>query len=387
MEAGAGVENSRFDSLVKSLAVGSNRRSVLKGILGLGGAAVVGETLLEPGADAARRPTPTPKPVSCPGSQHWDGARCACTTGETCGAECCHIGSECCDGACCWGHCYEEELCCSYDNWCEATGECCPDGATCCGEQGCVVIEEGACGCDGLCPEGFECCGGQCCSSGYCAGGVCCAFGVCGDTCREDPLQVCCGGVPYIPETHYCCDGTVVEGECCASSGCGSELECCGSECCVIGSCIGGVCCRFGVCGDSCLSNHDDQCCGGAVYDPRQADCCGDALYDRRESYCCDGVVVEGDCCASGGCEEGFECCGGVCCADGYCASGLCCATPACAGSCIGDPNLGCCAGQTYDMSDYVCCGDQIIAGNCCVDGDCGTCVRCEAHICGEPRC
>ena len=54
------MDDRRFDSLVKALAEGKNRRSVLKGLLGLGGAALVGSTVLEADSEAARRPTPTP---------------------------------------------------------------------------------------------------------------------------------------------------------------------------------------------------------------------------------------------------------------------------------------------------------------------------------------
>lgn len=381
------MENRDFDSLVKSLARGANRRSVLRAMLGLGGAAAAGSVLRGAEVDAARRPTPTPKPVVCPGSQHWNGSACVCTTGETCGSACCLMGSECCDGACCFGHCYGEELCCSYDNWCDAAGECCPDGATCCGEQGCVVIEEGDCGCGGECPEGFECCGGQCCSSGYCAGGICCAFGVCGDVCREDPLQVCCGGVPYIPETHYCCDGIVVEGECCASSGCGDELECCGSYCCVIGSCVGEACCQFGVCGGSCLTEEGQGCCDGQPYDP-------------ETHYCCNDVLVEGECCPSGGCPSGFECCFNSCCAEGLCSNDGCCAFLSCGGICSQGPGYGCCNGDLYELdfaiccnntiavkAGHVCCDNALYDGNCCVDAECGTCSTCDNHRCSNLRC
>jgi hypothetical protein len=238
------MEDRRFDWLVKSLAIGTNRRSVLKGILGLGGAATVGGTLLQSGTEAASRPTPTPKPVKCPGNQHWDGAKCTCTSGETCGAGCCLIGSECCDGSCCFGHCYGEELCCSYDNWCDAAGECCPEGATCCGEQGCVVIEDGDCGCGGECPDGFECCGGQCCASGFCAGELCCALGACGGVCLSDEAQECCDGVEYNPDVegccsgavystarNVCCEGVVPAGSCCVNEDCGSCGNCVDHRC------------------------------------------------------------------------------------------------------------------------------------------------------------
>ena len=49
------MDDRRFDSLVKSFAGGASRRAVLKGLLGLGGAAAVGGTLLEGPAEAARR--------------------------------------------------------------------------------------------------------------------------------------------------------------------------------------------------------------------------------------------------------------------------------------------------------------------------------------------
>lgn len=302
------MDSQRFDSLVKSLAAGTSRRSVLKGVLGLGGAAIAGGTLLERGAEAARRPTPTPKPITCPGSQHWNGSACVCTTGETCGSACCLIGSECCDGACCFGHCYGEELCCSYDNWCEAAGECCPDGATCCGEQGCVVIEEGDCGCDGSCPEGFECCGGQCCSTGYCAAGICCAFGVCGDSCRDDPLQVCCNGVLYDPETQYCCDGTVVEGECCASGGCPEGFECCNGGCCAEGLCSNDGCCAFLACGGVCSQGPEFGCCNGDLYELDFAICCNNTIAPKAGKVCCDNALYDGNCCVDADCGTCSSC-------------------------------------------------------------------------------
>ncbi len=234
------MEDGRFDSLVKSLASGSTRRSVLKGLLGLGAAASAGGTLLGADTQAARRPTPTPKPPTCPGSQHWDGTQCVCTSGQICGSDCCLLGSECCDGACCFGHCYGEELCCSPENWCEDTGECCPDGAVYCFDQGCVVVQPGECGCDGVCPEEYECCGDQCCVRGYCAGGeICCATGVCGNACLPSPEWECCGVTSYDPsvsgccdgtvytlEGNVCCDGDVYTGRCCIDSDCGSCSRC-----------------------------------------------------------------------------------------------------------------------------------------------------------------
>ncbi len=55
LSEGIFIDDRRFDSLAKSLAAGKSRRSVLKGLLGLGGAAVVGGTLSGQETDAARR--------------------------------------------------------------------------------------------------------------------------------------------------------------------------------------------------------------------------------------------------------------------------------------------------------------------------------------------
>ena len=289
------MDNKRFDSLVKSLASGTNRRSVLKGLLGLGTAASMGGTLPQTGVEAARRPTPTPKPITCPGSQHWDGSKCACTTGETCGSACCHIGTECCDGGCCFGHCYGEELCCSYDDWCDAANECCPDGATCCGELGCVVIEEGDCGCGNECPDGFECCGGQCCASGYCAGETCCALGACGGVCLTNEGDACCGTYPYNPDELYCCDGAFLVLECCGTGGCEPGFECCNDSCCPEGHCAFEGCCAGIECGGRCL-NDDNR------------GCCGDEQYDLIGNVCCDDEVYPGFCCTNDDCGTCSSC-------------------------------------------------------------------------------
>src|SRR5688572_16146533 len=118
------MDDRRFDSLVKALATGTSRRSVFKGLLGLGSVAVVG-ALRDDGADAARRPTPTPTPIRCPGRQVPVGGVCTCPADapQKCGPDCCNpagIGpghSECCDNACCFGICYGEELCCAETNF------------------------------------------------------------------------------------------------------------------------------------------------------------------------------------------------------------------------------------------------------------------------------
>ena len=114
------MDEWRFDRLTRLFASGASRRSVVKALLGLGGASLVGGTLLEDDTGAARRPAnPTPTPVKCPGKQVASGGQCVCPSGlSKCGPDCCNPGgigaahSECCDNACCFGTCYGEELCC-----------------------------------------------------------------------------------------------------------------------------------------------------------------------------------------------------------------------------------------------------------------------------------
>ncbi len=88
------MDDRRFDSLVKAVASGASRRSVLKGMLGLGGAALTGGALVGRDAGAARRPELTPKPVSCPGRQTWNGSQCVCPgdAPAKCGPDCCTEG-------------------------------------------------------------------------------------------------------------------------------------------------------------------------------------------------------------------------------------------------------------------------------------------------------
>src|SRR6476469_9792551 len=56
------MDDRSFDAFVKAVATGRNRRALLKGLLGLSGAALTGRIVLDNEADAARRPTPTPVP-------------------------------------------------------------------------------------------------------------------------------------------------------------------------------------------------------------------------------------------------------------------------------------------------------------------------------------
>lgn len=221
------MEDQRFDALVKAVASGKNRRSLLKGMLGLGAAAVVGTTVRESEVDAARRPTPTPKPITCPGNQTWNGSQCVCPSGlDKCGPDCCNTGgsgadySECCDNACCFGHCYGEELCCAYPrDWCEVSGECCPEGWSCCPDYGCIAPDQcctaSDCAVDTcyapICTENHYCdsvrdCNyggaGECCGIGE----SCLGSGECICECDDNPAYRIGTGAEVCVSSDYTCD-------------------------------------------------------------------------------------------------------------------------------------------------------------------------------------
>lgn len=86
------MDDRRFDGLAKIMASGASRRSILKGLLGLGGAAALVPRTRSAEVDAPRRPAPTSTPVSCPGQQVWNGTASVCSSGVTCGPTCCDPG-------------------------------------------------------------------------------------------------------------------------------------------------------------------------------------------------------------------------------------------------------------------------------------------------------
>jgi hypothetical protein len=303
------MEDRSFDALTRSLALGSNRRQILKRLLGLGGAALAGTAIHD--AEAALRPTPTPRPPSCPGVQIPCGNDCCCPPGtDKCGPDCCpDAQAQCCDNACCYGTCYGEELCCPTGRaYCAITGECCPDGWTCCPAAGC--LSPGQCctaadcipapctrvectaehdctesgvdctngGVEACCQEGQVCLGdGSCCTpvcdgcdggddgcGGTCtcpAGQVCMEDGTCctptcpGLTCGNDDG---CGGVCGCPEGYGCGD----DGQCHVCTTCNPHFEeCPGAVSCYTYCTPDGVVCLSGIWGNVCTSH--DECAAG----------------------------------------------------------------------------------------------------------------------------
>lgn len=275
------MDDRRFDALVRSLAFRGSRRRVLKGLLGLGGAAVAGGAVVD--VDAVRRPAVTPTPVpKCPGSQTWNGTTCVCGAGlSKCGPDCCNpaaVGaahSECCDSTYCFGKCYDEELCCPYPReFCPVSHECCMDGWKCCPDfGGCISPDQCCTAAD--CP--FESCSAAQCAGNACeyrpdcrAGNRCCestelcfrsdcqADGSCGKLvfdCHNGGAGSCC---EEFGEGFFCAeDGTCdcvlqCQGRSCGDDGCGGSCGACPA---------GRTCTLEGLCAKPCASNDDCPGC------------------------------------------------------------------------------------------------------------------------------
>ncbi len=421
------MDDRRFDSLARALARGQSRRGVLKGLLGLGGAALAGGVLLESGADAARRPAPAPKPVTCPGRQIPDGGQCVCPPDapNTCGPDCCTGTSsdpyprdsqhtECCDNACCLGTCYGEEQCCPTNTlWigshpyppshkiCEMNdgARCCSFWDDCCAVDGCceTICTGGANGDDYCCPAEQFCPNpntmyNQCCTGGTVCVGANTDESACVDPCQQDgdcgdPCQMC------DPESHtcgprctdssqVCCTdqtgpGVCVTGECCPGTPCGD-----GTSCCLANDNEHAICCATeGACGqdgkcppaDPCEATCLDAC--GTVGECNCGDCPA-GTYCAPGNYCCLGEPNSDQNC--GGC--GNVCANGATCqpdgSNGYwccLANELACEgnNQCCSGICDGETCVACRPLTSACGSDEECCSGS------CEDGYCAdsTCI------------
>lgn len=425
------MDDSRFDALTKALASGRSRRSVLKGLLGLGGSLAAGGTLRGGDARAARRPTrPVTTQVFCPGHLIPDGDKCVCPTGlSKCGSECCNTTSvpqsdpgytECCDGSCCNGACYGEERCCPTTNRGDASfplppshkfcttpkgPQCCESGDLCCTVDGCcdTLCYGGTSGRANCCPLDKICAGGNASASVCCTGnqtcchggtnanicvdltveGHCCTDADCNDSClvcSDQHICVpkctgqffnhCCPNGSCVPDATWCCpNGEPCSGitKCCDGACCIGD--CCNDVCCSsAGSCCNDVCCS-GPCCDNVCCRQDDYCCGGACTSILE-DCCNGVPYDQRTQSCCDGKVVSGRCCVDADCHDSrYICCGN---------------------NCITGQEHGCCNGTPYGFG-FNCCNGEVQRGQCCQDSQCvsgETCcdTKCVTDCCaGHP--
>ncbi len=416
------MDGSRFDHLTRSLAAGTSRRTVLKALLGLGGAATMGGVVAEGPVEAARRPTPTPIPHKCPGVQTWNGTKCVCPPNlsqcvPSVGPACCNDQlvkpgapdySECCDNACCHGTCYGEELCC-------------PTGNTVCNGRDCCDVGQACCSVD-------DCCSGAC----YAGNQFCCAAGtgeICGDDCCDTATERCCereGGPVCIPIDGCCLDRDCPgdDAQCLAgfcnpqTNGCEQRSACTGDErCCPdqpgVGVCLGpDDCCAAFDCTDpprdiacpvaSCVENacHYEEMCSEGTF------CCAGELCCPLPGGCCsfeDGTnKCVPECCDASNCKRPPDACSTpVCDADGYChyegscTDGLtCCSTDGnvCA-ECCGD-DTSTCDPQRYWPECVECIGGTCSAentqfdpcnafdGGWCDDGRCHACIDNDSNPC-----
>lgn len=413
------MDDRRFDRLTKAVASGASRRSLLKGLLGLGGAALVGGSVVTLEAVAARRPAPTPRPPRCPGKQIPSGGQCLCPSDvpHKCGPDCCTGASgdlpvpnhsECCDNACCFGTCYGEELCCPTNpgpgeqppmaQYCPGIGDspalCCQNDTHCCGagtrENACVDFSTGACcSADDCGPLEEGACRWECtansCISVFCVEGTMCCHGDCVSTslfefCPTDPNECCATG------SETCCGSN----GCCADDQCNLEADICCSA--------GETVCGSGI--DACCGS-TERCCGG--------DTCCTQDHCTTEGNCCagDDIACTSDCCPVDRCVEGFGCCsvgtiacGGGCCPipEYFCNSNQECecvaGTEACGqlseccpqGHCTTEGN--CCAGDDIACTSDCCPIDQCVEGfGCCPDDTIacgGGCCRISIEICND---
>ena len=308
------MDGGRFDSLTRQLGQGGSRRALLKGLLGFGGTAIAASRLV-PDASAARRPTPTPKPVTCPGQQHWDGSACVCPQGsDTCGPDCCPTGqAECCDNACCYGVCYGEELCCPYgsllcDGACIAGADCCST-ADCAGLDDPVNCVAGVCQ-DFVCGTVAACDADRCCAGYGCLGdGQCCTVDDCGEP--DDCESVACSG------DHECVRSFDCRND--EGAGCCAEGETCDADgaCVCTPVCEGLVCGSPDGCGGMCPCPNGGVCVNGGCFtacdpgNPTPCNPCANCVCREAAgggAYCLNTATSVGPCEIDSDCPSGALC-------------------------------------------------------------------------------
>jgi hypothetical protein len=277
------MDGSRFDTIARSLAGGTSRRSLLAGLAaiaaGLSGTAAAA---CPPGrvdrrgtcvCKATGRP-PVNGVCPCPKGQTdtGDGQGCLqCRSVSECPVDPCRP-TECQAGACVGtrtpdgqqGNCPAGDVCCGgactfigSDTNCLACGDACAAGTERCDpETGCftcyqigATLPGGVCGIDtvGLCCNG-RCSGSICCAEegGPCADDTtCCALS--GLMCYQNTCVSCLPtGAPLaggcnIDTVGLCCNGRCGNGICCSDEGGGCAND---NECCPLSglTCVSGIC-------------------------------------------------------------------------------------------------------------------------------------------------
>jgi len=345
------LDSNRFDNFTRLMGAGTDRRRVLRMLLGGAGA------------------------LAATGVTRHMASAAACETPADCGAQ---------PDSC------TEWLC--VDRVCQLNGGC-PANELCCPAQG------GSCAecCDNSdCPAGAPICynpGDP--TNAYCVG--CVGDGDCTAPCTSCVDNVCTAYAAYCADGDYCYN--TMEGECCTDSECGDEFcidQVCtpcpsGTEYCESGdycySKMIGECCTDSECGNEVCT--DRHCCPpGDKYCPD-----GDYCYTERTGGCCPGD----DCGPCQSCHDGF--CGGDCSQSEECCNGECVPFDTCCQS-FGD-TCGVLdvtsAGGTPDDRQYDCCDGLLccfgqstnVCGECCGDGDCKDAPGgvCNAFQCEYPTC
>jgi hypothetical protein len=255
------VDGSRFDAFVRDLGKGGNRRTLLKGLLGIGG--VAAGLSVTSTTDAARRVTPTPTSPACPGQQYWNGTACVCPDNTTiCGPACCPSGATCCDSACCHGECYGEELCCP-------TGFQVCHGSACCTASE-VCLSDGSCCAPRTCPTGtpdrlYDC--GS--ASDGCGGTIDCTCPENWLCLTEEPRNFCANltttCIPGVTASAYGRIGLCNQGEgFCANSVETHETRCVSLSQALCNNCTSDADCSE-ISGASCVEAYEGVCGSGAT--------------------------------------------------------------------------------------------------------------------------
>lgn len=367
------MDDRRFDAFVRALATGQNRRSMLKGLLGLGGVAAIGASQMAPDAEAARRPAPTATPPRCPGMQIWKNSACVCPDEYTnCGPDCCPIGeAECCDNACCYGDCYGEELCCPTGQivcngtCCPSESQCCtvggtsfcsPDDVTCCaGDGDCAGLDR----CDGLTAHHFTCVNSICTdSSQNCQGtDVCTTYSCSAGVCGSAPIAGCCRSDSECRKVDDCTPAQCLSDHTCnALSMCTTEEQCCS-----------------GICASTL-----DRCCTSDT-ECSDLDFCSEFSPDAYHYSCVNYVCTR----------ETEDCTGSDPCISYGCLDGACTETPlsgCCAIDGIGFPPCvtGCPTCLTPNGQSVPCACAQLTSQSCTSTADCKT-ISVDAVCVGPP--
>ncbi len=356
------MDDSRFDALVRAIGSGASRRSVLKGLLGIGGAIVAAEH-----ADArsiATRPTiPPPPPPACllpkkicdgvcwDADKCKDGHRCSNSADVWCGNACCDTGVCTTDGDCCLA---SQKACGS--TCCPASHSCARDGNQ---DICCDPATNYPCGLE-CCDEEFQCCDKECCPPG-----AVCLVRVLGGESDSVEEEMCCPAESVCEDR--CCPGETPQ--CCTIDGvstCISANACCG-DCGECQDCISGVCvdrcATCEVCEDEncfpCGGEGGGVCCDGIC--ERESECCNDDDCVERYAEASPGCMT----CVAGQCQRLGDSTGGSECElsgeEGTCCHGTCITASVSCTDCmdVGESCFGflpCCDGLECDiLANFTC--------------------------------